>query len=42
MSYHEGGTADAAIFRVIEPKENKLYFEYGYNAITAFDYKLIE
>jgi hypothetical protein len=41
MDYHEGGLNDAAVFRVIEPKNDKLYFEYGNDSVTEFDYKLL-
>lgn len=40
MNYHEGGLIDT-LFQVIEPKDISLYFEYGNESITEFDYKLI-
>lgn len=41
MDYHEGGLSYAASFRVIEPKIDSLYFEYGNESITEFDYELV-
>jgi len=41
MDYHEGGLADAAIFRIVEPKNEKLYFEYGNESITEFDFNIL-
>lgn len=40
MNVHEGGISQAYAFRVIEPKEDKMYFEYGHISITNFDYQI--
>jgi hypothetical protein len=38
--YHEGALANATVFRVVEPKDQKLYFEYGVMSITEFEYDI--
>lgn len=35
--YHEGALANAAVFRIVEPKDRQLYFEYGVMSITEFE-----
>jgi len=38
--YHEGALLNAAVFRIVEPKDRKLYFEYGVMSITEFEYDI--
>ncbi|MDO8643661.1 MAG: hypothetical protein Q7S00_01670, partial [bacterium] len=40
MSVHEGGISNSAVFRIVEPKKEKMYFEYGFGSITEFDYEI--
>jgi len=40
MGVHEGGISSAVVFRIVEPKNKNLYFEYGYMSVTDFDYEI--
>lgn len=37
---HEGGLANAAVFRITEPNDKKMYFEYGNMTIVEFDHDI--
>jgi len=40
MGIHEGGLFNAATFRIVEPRNEKMHFEHGFSSITEFDYDI--